>query len=304
MHHHLHTTKTQKKDRTLVILFGEFRGNDISWQNMVDNLIKPYNADLALCIGRKGESLPQLKPLTSIAKYDWSFREPKKWYDYVEKFFDETSETDIRWWKENFRYGLNGGGSTRGIIPIIFQHYIYHNHIDTIRQYDRIILTRPDMYFVRPYPILSNDHVWIPNGEDDGGLYDRFIIFPPKYAKECLTLLDFMNTESMNLIMKRMYKNNNRSMSYLRHGFPVEIGQFNSEIYHKIFYEWNKILYKVRRSPLLNFLIAVEEDTTKSPWGIGKTKFKDGLLIRYNTEYIDVVRTQALFGDCIDDYIE
>ena len=64
MHHHLHNTKPQKKDRTLVILFGEFRGNDISWQNMVDNLIKPYNADLALCIGRKDESLPQFNPLT------------------------------------------------------------------------------------------------------------------------------------------------------------------------------------------------------------------------------------------------
>lgn len=304
MHHHLHNTKPQKKDRTLVILFGEFRGNDISWQNMVDNLIKPYNADLALCIGRKDESLPQFNPLTSIAKYDWSFKEPKKWYDYVEKFFDETSETEIRWWKENIRYGLKGGGSTRGIIPIIFQHYIYHNHIDTIRQYDRIILTRPDMYFVRPYPILSNDHVWIPNGDDSGGLYDRLIIFPPKYAKECLTLLDFMNTESMNVIMKGMYKNNNRSMSYIRGGQPIMIGNFNSEIYHRIFYEWNKILYKVRRSPLLNFLIAVEEDTTKSPQGLGSRKFKDGLIIRYTDEYIDAVRTKSLFGDCIDDYIE
>ena len=304
MHHQLHNVKTQKnKDRTLVILFGEFRGNDVSWQNIVDNLINPYNADLALCIGQKDESLPQFNPLTSIAKYNWNFREPKRWYDYIDDCFQEEFGV-VKWWKQNIRYGLNGGGSKRGIIPIIFQHYIYHNHIDTIREYDRIILTRPDMYFVRPYPILSNDHVWIPNGEDDGGLYDRFIMFPPKYAKECLTLLDFMNTESMNLIMKRMYKNNNRSMSYLRHGFPVEIGQFNSEIYHKIFYEWNKILYKVRRSPLLNFLIAVEGDETKSPWGIGKTKFKDGLLIRYNTEYIDVVRTQALFGDCIDDYIE
>ena len=86
---------------------------------------------------------------------------------------------------------------------------------------------------------------------------------------------------------------------------PVPIGHFNSEIYHKIFYEWNKILYKVRRSPLLNFLIAVEGDTDKIWWwNWYTTKFKDGLLIRYKTEYIDVVRTQTIFGDCIDDYIE
>ena len=96
---------------------------------------------------------------------------------------------------------------------------------------------------------MSNDHVWIPNGEDHGGYMIDFIIFPSKYAKECLTLLDFMNTQSMNLILKRMYKNNNKSISYIWNSFPVEIGQFNSEIYHKIFYEWNKILYKIRRSP-------------------------------------------------------
>tara|TARA_B100002019_G_C21272849_1_gene603405 strand:+ start:1524 stop:2426 length:903 start_codon:yes stop_codon:yes gene_type:complete len=300
MHHHLHTTKTQKKDRTLVILFGEFRGNDASWQNMVDNLIKPYNADLAICTGQKGDTLPPLNALTRIAKYDWTFKEPEQWYDYVEDFFQES---EIKWWKDNFRYGLKGGGSTRGIIPIIFKHHIYHNYLHIIEEYDRIILTRTDMYFVRQYPILSNDHVWIPNGEDHGGIYERLTIFPSKYAKECMALLDFMNTESMNIVMKRMYKNNNRSISYMLNGYPVEIGHFNSEIYHKIFYEWNKIFYKVRRSPLLNFLIAVKGDTTKSG-SIGNIEFKYDLLVRYRNEYVDAVRTKALFGESIDDHIE
>lgn len=299
MSHHHHSIK--KKERTLVILFGEYRGNDSSWKTMVDNLIKPYDADLALCIGEKEESLPQLNPLTEIAKYNWTFKEPKKWYNYVETFYEESI---IKWWKDNFRYGLKGGGSTRGIIPIIFQHYIYYNYLHVINEYDRIIVTRPDMYFVSPYPVLSNDHVWIPNGEDHGGLYDRLIIFPSKYAKECLTLLDFMNTESMNVLLKSMYKNNNKSICYIRNERPIEIGQFNSEIYHKIFYEWNKIFYKIRRSPLLNFLIAVEGDTTKTPGGIGNLKFKDGLIIRYRNEYIDAVRTKSLFGNRIDEYIE
>ena len=65
-----------------------------------------------------------------------------------------------------------------------------------------------------------------------------------------MTLLDFMNTETMNIVMKRKHKNNNKSISYIWNSFPVEIGQFNSEIYHKIFYEWSGIFYKVRRSPL------------------------------------------------------
>ena len=267
---------------------------------MVDNLIEPYNADLALCTGQKGDTLPPLNALTKIAKYDWTFREPKHWYDYVEDFFQEG---EIKWWKDNFRYGLKGGGSTRGIIPIIFKHHIYHNYLHIIQEYDRIILTRTDMYFVRQYPILSNDHVWIPNGEDHGGIYERLTIFPSKYAKECMTLLDFMNTETMNIVMKRMYKNNNKSISYIWNSFPVEIGQFNSEIYHKIFYEWSGIFYKVRRSPLLNFLVAVKKDTTKSG-SIGSLEFKHDLLIRYRNEYVDAVRTKALFGESIDDHIE
>lgn len=306
IHHHTHNVKSQEKsEKTLVILFGEFRGNDASWKNMVSNLITPYNADLALCIGYKDEHhLPPLNPLTEIAKYHWNFKEPKAWCDYLENWFDESTEIPTKWWKENVRYGIYGGGGTDGLIPMIFQHYIYHNYLHVLNQYDRIILTRPDMYFVRPYPILSSEHVWIPNGEDHGGLYDRLIIFPPKYAKECLTVLDFMNTKSLNLILKKMYKVKDRSLCYIHNTIPVRLGHFNSEIYHKIFYEWNKILYKIKRSPLLNFLIAVEGNTTKSPQGIGNTKFKDGLLIRYKNEYIDVVRTQTIFGDCIDDYIE
>ena len=305
--HHRHTFNTkpqEKSEKTLVILFGEFRGNDASWQNMVDNLIKPYNADLALCIGHKDEYLPPLNPLTEIATYHWNFKEPKNWKDYVEHWFGHSTEIETKWWKENARYGIYGAGSTDGLIPMVFQHYIYHNYLHVLKQYDRIILTRPDMYFVRPYPVLSNEHVWIPNGEDNGGLYDRFIIFPSKYAKECLTVLDFMNSQSLNLILKKMYKVKDRSLCYIWCGNPVPIGHFNSEIYHKIFYEWNKILYKIRRSPLLNFLIAVDGDKTTSGGGINTTKFKDGLLIRYKTEYIDVVRTQTIFGDCIDDYIE
>ena len=53
---------------------------------MVDNLIEPYNADLALCTGQKSDTLPPLNALTKIAKYDWTFREPKHWYNYVEDF--------------------------------------------------------------------------------------------------------------------------------------------------------------------------------------------------------------------------
>ena len=60
-----------------------------------------------------------------------------------------STEGETKWWKDNFRYGIYGGGSTDGLIPIIFKHHIYHNYLHVLKEYDRIILTRPDMYFVR-----------------------------------------------------------------------------------------------------------------------------------------------------------
>ena len=40
--------------------------------------------------------------------------------DYFKENFDE-----LGFWESNLTYGLKGGGGTRGVIPIIFKHFIY-----------------------------------------------------------------------------------------------------------------------------------------------------------------------------------
>ncbi|CAK9005375.1 unnamed protein product [Durusdinium trenchii] len=49
------------------------------------------------------------------------------------------------------------------------------------RPYERIIFSRPDFHWIAPHiPLsyLSTEHIWVMDGEDNGGLNDRHWIFP------------------------------------------------------------------------------------------------------------------------------
>ena len=85
--------------------------------------------------------------------------------------------------------------------------------------------------------------------------------------------------------------------------FPIEKGMFNSESYHRLYFEYTGIVYKIRRCPVLQFIVSSSEDTTRTPnWEEKSTNFKNGLIIRYKSEFIDAFRTTKLFK--VPTYIE
>jgi hypothetical protein len=281
--------------KTLIILIGECRGNEKTWRTMYENLMIPYNADLALCIGRKnGESIKD-NFLTEKSKYVWTINEYEDWYDYFRENFNG-------FWENNFTYGLEGGGGTRGVIPMIFKQFIYQNYSNILKKYDRIILTRTDMYYIHKYPILSNDHFWIMNGEDHGGYCDRFFCFPSKYSKECLNICEYINSEELSVVLNKMYEQNS-NLSFIQNSKPMMKRMFNSECYHRLYFEHTGIVYKIRRCPVLQFIVSSLEDIIKTPnWESHTLTFKDELIIRYKNEFIDAFRTAKLFK--VPTYIE
>jgi hypothetical protein len=269
--------------KTLIILTGNARGGEETWETMYQNLMKPYNADLSICFGRSEKR----NSLYDKAKYIWEICEYKDWNDYFRENFNG-------YWEKNFSYGLKGGGGTRGVIPIIFKHFIYKNYFDVLLSYDRIIVTRSDMYYLHTYPILSNDHFWIMNGEDHGGYCDRFCVFPSKYIRECLNIAEYIDSEELNILLSKMYDKTN--LSFIQNGSVLQDGYFNSECYHRLYFEHTGIVYKIRRSPVLQFIVSSSNDTTRTPnWKGTAAKFKDGLTIRYKNEAVDAFRTASLF---------
>ena len=283
--------------KTLIILIGECRGGEETWRTMYKNLMIPYNADLALCIGKKNNEPIKENFLTEKSKYVWTINEYEDWYDYFRENFGNSG-----FWESNLVYGLGGGGGTRGVIPIIFKHFIYQNYSKILEEYDRIILTRTDMYYIHEYPILSNDHLWIMNGEDHGGYCDRFFCFPSKYLKECLNICEYVNSEELSVLLNKMYEQNS-NLSFIQNLSPIEKGMFNSESYHRLYFEYTGIVYKIRRCPVLQFIVSSSEDTTRTPnWKKKSTNFKNGLIIRYKSEFIDAFRTAKLYK--VPTYIE
>lgn len=185
-------------ERTLVILTGNPRGNEIVWKSMYDHLMNPYNADLALCFEYQED---KTSSLYSTAKYLWEVPKYDDWEEYY-----VTSQVPGRWkevfdWTSNDPNGqaFSGIGKSKGkgsgAILLAFRHYLLNNHKEEMLEYDRIILTRSDYFYLFDQPILSNEYYWVPNGESYGGISDRYQQFPTKYLDESLSVIDYLSTE-------------------------------------------------------------------------------------------------------------
>jgi len=258
-------------EKTLVILIGNARGGEKSWNSMYENLLVPYNADLAVCFGYKEN---KVESLYDKSKYVWELPEYKEWGDYYVENFGEDGI-----WKKVFSIAENSGFSglygSKGssAITFAFRHWILKNKRDVLLEYDRIIITRSDYYYYKKHPVLDNDHFWIPFGEGYGGITDRHHIFPSSdldivlgvvdnYVNSNDIIEDFSNNPKVNLNIERSY------VKYFgRIGYSKKIKQFER----------------------VQFTVKTAEDTTR--WHVGPNEGKllvpghDDLYIKYGDEY-------------------
>lgn len=184
-------------EKTLVILIGNPRGSEPVWESMYENLLKPYNADLALCFEYQEDKSPSLY---SKAKYIWEVPKYSDWEQYyVENNIPGSWKTIFDWCSTDPNCcGFSGIGDSvgrgSGAILLAFRHYLLNNHKDTMLQYDRIIMTRSDYFYMFEQPILSNEYYWVTDDESYGGVSDRYQQFPSKYVDQALSILDYVGS--------------------------------------------------------------------------------------------------------------
>jgi hypothetical protein len=265
-----------ESEKTLIILIGSLRGNEKVWSSMYKNLLLPYKADLALCLGYNEN---KTSSLYFTSKYIWELPEYEDWEEYYIENFGSNG-----YWKDSFRFasdtGFSGINGTKGssAITLAFRHYLLKNKKETIEEYDRIILTRTDYFYVREQPILSNDYFWFPSGEgwiynesDCGSMTDRLHIFPSKDIEKVFGIVDnYLNTPHLVDYFKS--KNN----------YLINI----ENVYYAYFFRIN-YLDKVKEFPRTQFLAYSEEDLKKTKWG--KTNipmpYNPDLFIKYPSEF-------------------
>lgn len=251
-------------NKNLVIMIGNARGGEKAWQSAYVNLIKPHNADLAVCFGQTNY---KESSLYAYSKYIWEIKEYYNWREYYEQYCTS------RFWEKSLSLGVHNGlmgaiDGHHGSAPIQFaiKNFILRNYIDILLRYDTIIMTRSDHYYI--YPDDANkdrDRIWIPEGEDWGGICDRHIEFNSKYVKEVLDILSFIDSENGYNILKQENKTNPE-------------GVLDS-------------IFRYRQLPTARykrnqFCVALKTDKTR--WyfpGSFSTFFDTELLVKYRDEY-------------------
>lgn len=218
--------------KNLVILqTSTLRGNEDTWRTIYKHLLDPLQADLALCVFG---SFDKNSSLYKRAKHIYHLDNYVNWDDYYTVNCPEQVNNIL-----NFFNNININAFPRAaFFNFTHKHCIKNNFKSVALNYDRIILSRSDYFFINDHPLLDNDFVYIPNGEDWGGVCDRQCVFPSYLWDTVLDIINFIAT-SINLELK-----------------PGQYG-INSEYVHKLFLEKNSINYK--RYPSCQFITHVNK---------------------------------------------
>jgi hypothetical protein len=250
-------------EKTLIILIGNARGGEDTWKTMYDNLRDPYNADIALCFGKNSN---KNSSLYKNAKFIWEMDEYENWYDYYSVHFKNDW---FKWLEKHKPTGLLGGindSPGSGSIIFAFRHFVLNNYKDILNQYDRIILTRSDYYYINRHPILPIEYFHIVEGEDYGGLTDRHHIFNKSMINDVLGVCEFMcDEENFEML-------HNQS-------------DLNPEKLLKLFFIKTGIFEKIRRCHRVQFTVADSNDTTRWQKPGPLLPGHRTLRLKYTTEY-------------------
>ena len=255
--------------KTLVILIGSARGGEETWHSMYKYLLEPLSADLALLFGKSSN---KSSSLYTKAKFIWEIEEYKDWWDYFKEHFSNRLY-DI--YQRNEIEGLGGGiNNFRGSGAIIFalRHFLKNNFKKEMLDYDRIILSRSDFFYIDFHPKLKNDTFYIVEGEKYGGVSDRHHIFPSSMIDQILSINEYLD-DDMNykyLISKKL----------------------NPERALYEFFKKTEILKQIKFCKRVQFVVAKENESKRWSYTKGFKFNSNTLLIKYQKEYYTALKNK------------
>ena len=281
--------------KNLIIIIGETRASEVTFNNIKENLIDIIEGDLCLCIG-VGSKYNYNDEFYKLAKYKFIYEEP---YDYADAFdyanniiLTSTNEyylknqkiynenkINIPWRKfleikDQFLGGIkdkyNEHPGSAGIL-IFYRWFLLKNLIENnlINEYDRFIITRSDYNWLLPHPkleLLDNKYIWIPNGEHYRGVTDRHVIISKEYIINYLSILDCLIVKSYDYYNK--LKNHH---------------SWNLEQIIKFHLQEEGVFDQIRFFPYIMHTIRPIGGTTR--WTFGKFSKELNCYIKYLTEY-------------------
>jgi hypothetical protein len=270
--------------RTLVTVMGSLRGGVLAWNSLIHHLLKPNDADLALLIPQHVQ-VPFV--LRKHAKYVWRVPEyGLNWGLALDTILQAQAVANISrtssclWqapfcdWRDNARASPEIVGGTRtarnGSGAIIFYlRWVLKQRILQLRlreTYDRFVVTRSDHVYLCQHDLRSLDlrHIWVPTGEDYGGITDRHIVTSNADIILALSVIDPF------VLHPDKYRH---------------LADYNPERF--IAHRWKELhlWHRVRRFKRIMFTTRTEQDRTRWSRGDTTATVLGYIRLKYPTEY-------------------
>lgn len=260
----------------LVVILGETRAYKHTFERFERHVLKHLNADLALCVADKEIDWIN-NPFYARANYTWLFPDLQDWGDAFEFVYrTKYPKTGAKWRnilhvKDQFMGGIKDSTHQGSAGILLFMRWWLQQHISQHR-YQWYIITRSDYYYLHPHPTYMFDYpqnIWVPEGEDWGGITDRHVVIPHAYLH---TMLDFVDT---------LMRNPAQVIDAMNYQRPW--GFWNLEKVLKWRLEANGVWDRVKRFPQVMF--TVRDADTKTRWSQGVWNAELNLFIKYPDEY-------------------
>lgn len=261
--------------KTLICILAQTRSWELTWDRFKKFLHRDNDADICLAIG-VDDNYNYNNPFYNNAKYKFLYKEP---LDYGTAFdYALGVEGSSKNWRQVLKIKDQWLGGilddkeahpgSAGIL-IFYRWWLLHNikQLNLTEKYDWFVVTRSDFFYEFEHPqtdIFNPYRIYIPEGEDYGGITDRHIVVHKKYLTESLDLMSPILT-TPELLYEEM-KN---------------CHDWNLEKYIKHIFEKRGL--NITRFPRMMYAVRGEKDNTR--W-MGGTYLDDAkMIVKYESEY-------------------
>jgi cephalosporin hydroxylase len=265
--------ETEVSERVLVCIIGQTRAHELTWENFRLNVLDELDADLAICIGYN-EHYDTDNPFFQYAKYRWLLPEQDDFGDELDRI-SLSLGIPPEWDRLNgiggqFLGGVRGTPGS-GALQMIFRWYLREClcREQLLDIYDQFVITRSDFIYTAPHPnthVLDPKWIWLPAGEDYGGLVDRHTVVSAK---------DIVHTLSIIADVLRHPDEWIELMSQMPHQ--------NIECALRGYFERQGLLARVRRFPYIMYSVRGEKDPSR--WSGGTFDQETKRFIKYPSEH-------------------
>jgi hypothetical protein len=286
-------------EKVLVCVLASTRAHQVTFPSFKRQVLDELNGDLALAL-LIDEKYDYANPFWQHAKYRWTapiFSDIGDAFDLAQRWLCQQHKVEAPNWRSMLRLkgmwqgGIRSPDPQPGVSSILpFCRWLLLNGLqqdEILDRYDRFVITRSDFVWSCPHPplsILDRDAIWLPDGEDWGGLNDRHFVVSRANVVNCLNMIEDIVLRPIQLYeeMKNQPKD------------------WNDEQFLACHFGSKGLLQKVKRFPYVMYTARPANDDSPT-WSWGRYEPAVGHYVKYEKEFF-AARSYATIIRCRADW--